>query len=125
MLLEVCIDRVESAKNAEKGGAGRVEVRISFSSLNSSSVIILSMEVPLLVLEWFVIITNKVLCVEVVKNSISIPVNVIIRPRGGDFYYNEDEVFDFLTVYVRWTLCWKIYVLANVLESSMICLNNF
>lgn len=26
MLLEVCIDRVASAKNAEKGGAGRVEV---------------------------------------------------------------------------------------------------
>ena len=26
------------------------------------------------------------------KESISIPVNVIIRPRGGDFYYNENEV---------------------------------
>ena len=27
------------------------------------------------------------------KNAINIPVNVIIRPRGGDFYYNENEVF--------------------------------
>ena len=26
------------------------------------------------------------------KESISIPVNVIIRPRGGDFYYNENSV---------------------------------
>ena len=31
--------------------------------------------------------------VETVKNAINIPVNVIIRPRGGDFYYNENEVF--------------------------------
>ena len=30
--------------------------------------------------------------IELVKESISIPVNVIIRPRGGDFFYNENEV---------------------------------
>ena len=37
------------------------------------------------------IISNH--AVETVKNAINIPVNVIIRPRGGDFYYNENEVF--------------------------------
>lgn len=37
------------------------------------------------------IILNNAL--ETVKNAIHIPVNVIIRPRGGDFYYNENEVF--------------------------------
>ena len=39
---------------------------------------------------------------EVVKNSISIPVNVIIRPRGGDFLYNEDEVIVTLMLSYRW-----------------------
>lgn len=34
MLLEVCIDRVQSAKNAEKGGAGRVEVFIKNGVFN-------------------------------------------------------------------------------------------
>ena len=30
--------------------------------------------------------------VEAVKNALHIPVNVIIRPRGGDFDANENEV---------------------------------
>ena len=30
--------------------------------------------------------------VEAAKKALHIPVNVIIRPRGGDFYYNEQEV---------------------------------
>ena len=44
------------------------------------------------------IILNNAL--ETVKNAIHIPVNVIIRPRGGDFYYNENEVF-FNMIYLK------------------------
>ncbi|KAK8801744.1 hypothetical protein WA538_005582, partial [Blastocystis sp. DL] len=71
MLLEVCIDRVESAVNAERGGAGRVELCDNLVDGGT---------------------TPSYGMIKIVKESISIPVNVIIRPRGGDFYYNENEM---------------------------------
>ncbi|KAK8807557.1 copper homeostasis protein [Blastocystis sp. subtype 4] len=71
MLLEVCIDRVESAVNAEKGGAGRVELCDNLVDGGT---------------------TPSYGMIKLVKESISIPVNVIIRPRGGDFFYNENEM---------------------------------
>ncbi|CBK25107.2 uncharacterized protein [Blastocystis hominis] len=71
MLLEVCIDRVESAINAERGGAGRVELCDNLIDGGT---------------------TPSYGMIKTVKNAINIPVNVIIRPRGGDFYYNENEM---------------------------------
>uniref|UniRef100_A0A8C6SWI7 Copper homeostasis protein cutC homolog n=1 Tax=Neogobius melanostomus TaxID=47308 RepID=A0A8C6SWI7_9GOBI len=64
-LMEVCVDCVESAVNAERGGAGRLEL---CSSLLEGGLL------------------------HIVKQYVKIPVYVMIRPRGGDFLYSDYEV---------------------------------
>lgn len=69
--LEICVDSVESAINAEKGGATRLEL---------CSNLIIGGTTP-----------TKSLFEEVKKN-VNIPINVLIRPRFGDFLYSNYEV---------------------------------
>jgi len=69
--MEVCVDSVESALNAARGGASRLEI---CSSLEVGG------------------LTPSPGLVSVVSTHVSIPCFAMIRPRAGDFVYSELEV---------------------------------
>ena len=74
MLVEVCANSLESALNAEKAGADKIELcsELAVGGITPSYGLLKS-----------------------VKEYIKIPVHVLIRPRSGDFSYSDKE-FDIM-----------------------------
>jgi len=71
MIIEICANSYESAKAAQEGGANRIELctDLSVGGLTPSRKLI-----------------RKVIA------ELNIPVHVLIRPRGGNFVYSEEEI---------------------------------
>ncbi|MDH5707074.1 MAG: copper homeostasis protein CutC [Candidatus Aminicenantes bacterium] len=69
-MIEVCVNSVESALEAERGGAHRVE--LCDNLLEGGT-------------------TPSAASIQLAGKILSIDLNIIIRPRGGDFCYSEVE----------------------------------
>ncbi|SFD13017.1 copper homeostasis protein CutC [Algibacter pectinivorans] len=68
---EACVEGLQQAINAEKQGANRIEL---CACLNLDG------------------LTPKIRTIKAVKKACSIPIRVIIRPRGGNFIYSKTEL---------------------------------
>jgi len=71
MRIEICVDSVAGALAAERGGADRVE--LCDNLLEGGT-------------------TPSAGCIKLARRHLKIGLQVIIRPRGGDFLYNDHEM---------------------------------
>ncbi len=71
MKIEICVDSVEGAMTAARGGADRVELCDNLMEGGT---------------------TPSGGCIKLARANLSIGLQVIIRPRGGDFLYSDIEM---------------------------------
>ena len=71
VLVEACVDTVGSALAAEAGGAGRVELCANLVEGGT---------------------TPSAGTIALARERLGLPLVVLVRPRGGDFLYDADEV---------------------------------
>lgn len=71
MKIEICLDSPSLALEAQQYGANRVELCANLLEGGT---------------------TPSAGCIAITRQKISIGLFVIIRPRGGDFYYNQEEI---------------------------------
>jgi len=71
MVFEVCVDSVEGALASQKAGAQRIELCDNLVEGGT---------------------TPSLGMIQLTRRLVSLNVNVIIRPRGGDFCYNDHEL---------------------------------
>ncbi len=70
ILIEACVDSVESALAAEHGGAGRIELCANLIEGGT---------------------TPSDGALALCRERLGIPIRVLIRPRGGDFLYSDTD----------------------------------
>ena len=68
--IEICVDSVESCTSAEKGGADRLELCGNMFEGGT---------------------TPSYGVLELAREKVNIPIYAMVRPRGGDFCYNDIE----------------------------------
>jgi copper homeostasis protein len=71
MIIEACVDTLTSARNAERGGADRIELCADLADAGT---------------------TPSHATLQLALEQLTIPVFPIIRPRGGGFVYDEDDI---------------------------------
>ncbi len=71
MLIEVCVYSLESGQTAQRAGASRIELCGGMAEGGT---------------------TPSAGLIQLTRHHLSIPIHVMIRPRGGDFHYSETEL---------------------------------